>query len=166
MKKLCLTLGFVSFFTMFVFADSSRPIDAEAYAILQKDKLKPATKFEMPNGCVSVDAKAIENGRILFNYLSNDSGKFGPDTKKQFGNCIACHEIEKGDGYGNIGPSLKEYNKNYIKSGARTHAWVYQKIADPRIDNPDSVMTVNLTTKLLSEREICDIVSYIVSDKK
>ena len=140
--------------------------DKEANALLKKDVIKNATKFKMPAGCVSTSPQAIESGKILFNNLNNSNGKFKQyDKKKQFGNCIACHEIENGDGYGNIGPNLKTYNETYVKSGARTHEWIYQKIADPRIDNSKTVMTVNLTTGLMSEREICDLVSYIVSDK-
>lgn len=140
--------------------------DKEAYEILKKDTLKPATKYAMPSGCVSTKAENIENGKILFNNLNNASGKFKQfDTKKQLGNCIACHEIEKGEGHGNVGPSLKNYHDTYVKTGARTHEWIYQKIADPRVDNHDTVMTVNLATGLMSDREVCDVVSYLVSKK-
>ena len=43
--------------------------------------------------------------------------------------------------------------------------YVYQKIADPRVDNPNTNMTVNLATKLFNEKEICDITSYVLSIK-
>ena len=146
-------------------AQTQETLNKEATAILLKDALKPPTKYVMPAGCVSADSKAVENGKILFNNLNNASGKFGPDTKKLYGNCIACHEIENGEGYGNIGPSLKDYNTNFIKSGARSYEWVYQKIADARIANPETVMTINLTSGLLNEREVCDLMSYVVSQK-
>ena len=140
--------------------------DKEAYEMLKKDAILPPTKYAMPVNCVSSSKESIEEGNIIFNNLNNANGKFKQyDTKKQFGNCIACHEIEKGDGYGNVGPSLKDYANTYVKSGARTHEWVYQKISDPRIDNHDTVMTVNLATGLMSEKEICSIVSYLVSPK-
>ncbi|MEJ2372599.1 MAG: sulfur oxidation c-type cytochrome SoxX, partial [Sulfurimonas sp.] len=84
---------------------------------------------------------------------------------KQYGNCVACHNIEGAKGAGNIGPDLSDYKANFIDSGARDNQFVYQKIADARIDNPTTHMTINLTTNLFNEREICDITSYIVSPK-
>jgi sulfur-oxidizing protein SoxX len=84
---------------------------------------------------------------------------------KQYGNCVACHNIEGAKGAGNIGPDLTGYKKHFVDSGARNHQFVYQKIADARIDNPDTHMTINLTTKLFTPREVCDITSYIVSPK-
>lgn len=138
---------------------------------LQSDLLGAPVKYTMPAGCVKTDKASIERGRLFFNELSNASGvssKYGIDypKDKSFGNCVACHQIEKAVGYGNIGPDLSNYNEIYIKTGARTPEWLFQKIADPRIDNKDTAMTVNLTTKLFNESEVCDIVSYIVADKK
>jgi sulfur-oxidizing protein SoxX len=53
-----------------------------------------------------------------------------------------------------------------IDTKARDAQFVYQKIADPRIDNANTHMTVNLTTGLFTEQEICDYTAYVVSDKK
>lgn len=138
---------------------------------LNSDLLGVAKHVAMPSGCVKSDAKSIERGRLFFNELNNDSNvssKYAQEypKTKQFGNCVACHQIEKSNGHGNIGPDLSKYNENYVKSGARTHEWMFQKIADPRVDNPTTSMTVNLATKLMNESEVCDIVSYIVSEKK
>lgn len=146
----------------------SGPIESpSAGAILQKDLLAAPAVHVMPKGCVSSDPKVVEEGKIFFNELNNKSGKFAQYGKDQeFGNCVACHQIEKANGYGNIGPDLSNYHENFIKSGGRTTEFVYQKIADARIDNPETVMTINLTTKLLTEQQVCSIVSYIVSDKK
>lgn len=148
------------------------PIESpDALKTLKSDLLGDTVKHAMPSGCVKSDKASIERGRLFFNELnngSNVSSKYGmeyPKTKN-FGNCVACHQIEKANGYGNLGPDLSKYHETYIKSGARSPEWVYQKIADPRVDNKDTAMTVNLTTKLMSESEVCDIVSYIVSDKK
>ncbi|MFA7500346.1 MAG: sulfur oxidation c-type cytochrome SoxX, partial [Sulfurimonas sp.] len=57
------------------------------------------------------------------------------------------------------------YSEMFVKTGIRDRQFVYQKIADPRVDNPNTNMTVNLTTKLFNEREICDMTSYILSPK-
>jgi sulfur-oxidizing protein SoxX len=52
-----------------------------------------------------------------------------------------------------------------MDSGARKAEFVYQKIADARIDNPVTHMTINMTNGLMNEREVCDLASYIVSTK-
>ena len=54
----------------------------------------------------------------------------------------------------------------FLDTKVRDAAFVYQKIADPRIDNPNTHMTVNLTTKLFNEQEICDYTAYVMSEKK
>lgn len=148
----------------------------DAKKIIEADLLGPAKTYTMPEGCITTDADAIARGAYIFHNLNGKKAK-APAPKglakkladgkpKQYGNCVACHNIENAKGGGNIGPDLHSYKEYMVDSGARTHAWVYQKIADPRIDNPDTHMTVNLTTGLFTEREICDITSYIVSDKK
>lgn len=139
----------------------------DASEILKKDALPPPTTYTMPKDCITKDKKRIENGRIFFNNLNSDAAKIKTaDGKlKQYGNCIACHNIEQGEGPGNIGPDLTNYNEIYVKSGVREGAWIYQKIADPRIDNPNTTMVVSLTNKTMTEQEVCDVVSYILADK-
>lgn len=161
-----------------VFAsDLSTAIESpNASKIIEKDLLGPAKVYNMPAGCITTDADAIARGEFIFHNLNGKKAKGKlpkglskklPDGKpKQYGNCVACHNIEGAKGAGNVGPDLTNYNALFIKSGARDNAFVYQKIADARIDNPDTHMTINLTTGLFTEREICDITSYIVSIKK
>lgn len=146
-----------------------------ASKIIEKDLLAPAKAFKMPAGCVTNDPNAIARGEYIFHNLNGEKAK-DPLPKglakknsdgsfKQYGNCVACHNIEGAKGAGNIGPDLTGYKANFIDSGARDNQFVYQKIADARIDNPATHMTINLTTKLFNEREICDLTSYIVSEK-
>lgn len=157
-------------------ADYSTVIEKpNASKMIQEDLLPPAKKFEMPKGCITSDKDAIARGSYIFHNLNGEkakgnlpkglSKKNADGSTKQYGNCVACHNIEKAVGGGNIGPDLSSYKETFMDSGVRDNAFVYQKIADPRIDNPQSNMTVNLTTKLFNEREICDITSYIVSKK-
>lgn len=153
-------------------ATASNPIETpDGLKTLNSDLLGEAKTYTMPANCVKTDKASIERGKLFFNELNNESNvssKYGmeyPKTKN-FGNCVACHRIEKANGYGNIGSDLSKYHEIYVKTGARNAQWVFQKIADPRIDNKDTVMTVNLTTKLMNESEICDLVSYIFADKK
>jgi sulfur-oxidizing protein SoxX len=147
----------------------------DASKIIEKDLLAPPKVFTMPAGCITTDADAIARGEYIFHNLNGKKAKKTPPKglskkdkngkPKQYGNCVACHNIEGAKGAGNIGPDLTGYKKHFVDSGARNHQFVYQKIADARIDNPDTHMTINLTTKLFTPREICDITSYIVSPK-
>jgi sulfur-oxidizing protein SoxX len=157
-------------------ADYSSVIDSpNASKIIEKDLLAPAAKYKMPKACITTNADAIARGAFIFHNLNGEkvngampkglAKKNSDGTPKQYGNCVACHNIEGAKGAGNIGPDLTEYRAIFVKTGARDNQFVYQKIADPRIDNPKTHMTVNLTTQLFNEREICDITSYIVSKK-
>ncbi len=157
-------------------ADLSQAIESpNASKIIQKDLLAPAKEYKMPANCVTTDAEAIARGKYIFHNLNGSKAKQTPPKglskknangkPKQYGNCVACHNIEGAKGAGNIGPDLSDYKANFIDSGARDNQFVYQKIADARIDNPATHMTINLTTNLFNEREICDITSYIVSPK-
>jgi sulfur-oxidizing protein SoxX len=146
----------------------------DAKAILAKDALPAPTKFTLPKGCVTTDKAAIARGEFIFHNLNGGKAKNPPEgialkngdgSPKQFGNCVACHNIEKAQGPGNIGPDLTAYNTFFMASGVRTPEWVYQKVADARIDVPDTHMTINLTNGLMNEQEICEIVSYIIAQK-
>ena len=55
------------------------------------------------------------------------------------GNCIACHFLGDDVGAqfpGNAGPNLVEA----MKYNDRSVAWIRQKIVNPKVDNPDTVM--------------------------
>jgi len=148
----------------------------DATAILQKDALPAPRTYTMPEGCISNEPAAIARGKYIFHNLNGKDAKENPpeglsrkleDGKpKQFGNCVACHNIEGAVGYGNIGPDLSNYKALYVDSGVRNAAFVFQKIADPRIDNLHTHMTVNMTNGLMNEREVCDLASYIIATKK
>lgn len=168
-------------------ADLSSSIETpKASDIIAKDLLGPLKVYKMPKGCITEDADAIARGKFIFHNLNGGKvkgdlpkglarkqpvqGKTYADgdkiPNKQYGNCVACHDIEGAKGGGNIGPDLTSYNEYFIKTGVRSNQYVYQKIADARVDNDNTHMTINLTTGLFNEREICDITSYIVSIKK
>jgi len=182
-KHLALTTLFLTTSVLFA-ADLSKAYDMpEASEMIKKDMFPAAKEYTMPKSCNLNDPKAIARGKYMFHNLNGKKAKKpapeglvkfiekkGKDGKvkkkpKQFGNCVACHNIEGAKGAGNIGPSLEGYKANFIDTKARNAQFVYQKIADPRVDNPKTHMTVNLTTGLFTEQEICDFVAYIVSDK-
>jgi sulfur-oxidizing protein SoxX len=155
----------------------------DASKLIEKDLLQPPKKFTMPKSCKLDDADAIARGEYIFHNLNGKKAKKTPPkglvkfiekkdkegkvkkVAKQFGNCVACHNIEGAVGGGNIGPDLTGYKAIFVDSKTRDANFVYQKIADPRIDNPKTHMTVNLTTKLFNESEICDLTAYVMSDK-
>ena len=145
-----------------------------ASKMIQKDLLPPAKVFEMPANCVTTNSESIARGAFIFHNLNGKKAKKNPPKglsrkqngkNKQYGNCIACHNIEGARGAGNIGPDLTGYKSMFVDSGVRNNKYVFQKIADPRTDNANTHMTVNLTSKLFTTKEICDITSYIVSKK-
>ncbi len=158
----------------------------DASKILEKDKLKPPKVWKMPAGCISTDPKVIAIGKYIFHNLNGKKAKtppppglsktqmkpgktYKPGDKippKQYGNCVACHNIEGAVGAGNIGPDLHHYKEHFIDTKARDYQYVYQQIADARINNKDTRMTINLTTGLFTPEEVCAITSYVVSDKK
>ena len=157
----------------------------DASKILEKDKLAPPKVWKMPKGCISNDPKVIAIGEFIFHNLNGKKAKgtppeglsktqmkpgktYKPGDKippKQYGNCVACHNIERAVGAGNIGPDLHDYKKNFIDTKVRDYQYVYQQIADSRINNKDSRMTINLTTGLFTPEEVCAITSYVVSEK-
>lgn len=158
-------------------ADLSQVIESpDATAILKKDALPAAKAYTMPEGCITNDPAAIARGKYIFHNLNGKDAKENPPEglsrtlpdgkEKQMGNCVACHNIEGAVGYGNIGPDLTNYKGLYVDSGVRNAQFVYQKIADPRIDNAKTHMTINMTNGLMNEREVCDLSSYIMAIKK
>lgn len=144
--------------------------------IIAKDLLGPLKIYKMPKGCITDDKDSVARGKFIFHNLNGKKAKgampkglakkLDNGKPKQYGNCVACHNIEGAKGGGNIGPDLSSYHEYFIKTDARSMQYVYQKIADARIDNDNTHMTINLTTGLFNESEICDITSYIVSIKK
>ncbi len=147
----------------------------DASKLIEKDLLAPTKKYTMPANCITNDSEAIARGEYVFHNLNGKKAKKKPPKglskkdkngkPKQYGNCVACHNIEGARGAGNIGPDLTDYKENFIDTKVRDGQFVFQKIADARIDNPDTHMTINLTTKLFTLSEICDIASYVMSKK-
>lgn len=156
----------------------------DASVIIEADLFAGPTTYVMPKSCNLNDKSAIARGKYIYHNLNGSQakgeapaglakftekkGKDGKVTKepKQYGNCVACHNIEGAIGGGNIGPDLTNYKAFFLDTKVRDPQFVYQKIADPRIDNIDTHMTVNLTTGLMNEQEICDLTAYVIAEKK
>jgi len=157
-------------------ADLTKAYDMpDASKLIEKDLLAEPAKFIMPKSCKLDDLEAIKRGSFFFHNLNGNKvkgdapkgvKKFIGKKAKQYGNCVACHNIEGAKGGGNIGPDLTNYKTIFVDSKVRDAQFVYQKIADPRIDNKNTHMTVNLTTKLFDESEICDLTAYVMAKKE
>ena len=184
-KHIALAAFFISGTSSLMGIDLTKAYDMpDASKMIEKDLLKPPKRYTMPKSCDLNDAAAIARGEYIFHNLNGKKAKKKPpaglakfievkgkDGKvkkkpKQYGNCVACHNIEGAKGAGNIGPDLSNYKAMFLDTKVRDPQFVYQKIADPRIDNPNTHMTVNLTTGLFNEQEICDLTAYVISDKK
>jgi len=172
-----ISLGLVLSFTSALCAkDLTKAYEMpDATKILKEDMIDGPTKFTMPKSCELNDEKSIARGKYLFHNLNSKAAKEKApeglaqpkkDEVKAYGNCVACHNIEGAIGGGTVGPPLMDYFKNMIETKARDAQFVYQKIADPRVDNPETSMTVNLTTKMLNEQEVCDLTAYVLEIKK
>lgn len=160
-------------------ADLTKAYDMpDASKMIEKDLFSGAKEFIMPKSCNLNDANSIARGKFMFNNLNGKKAKGklpkgldkfvtknGKKKPKQYGNCVACHDIEGSVAPGNIGPSLVGYKAMFLDTKVRDAQFVYQKIADPRIDIPNTHMTVNLTTGLFNEQEICDYTAYVMADK-
>ncbi len=148
----------------------------DASKILEDDLIPGPTKFTMPKECNLDDPERIARGEYMFHALNSANDKKENLPKgmkapkdgevKPYGNCVACHNIENAIGGGTVGPPLTNYKSNFIETKVRDAQFVYQKIADPRVDMPTTAMTVNLTTKLFDESEVCDITAYVLQVKK
>lgn len=183
-KYLAYATLFLSASASITAADLTKAYDMpDASEMIKKDLFAGATTYTMPKSCDLTDVGAIARGEFIFHNLNGKKakkippaglakftetkGKDGKVTKKpkQYGNCVACHDIEGAKGAGNIGPSLTSYKAFFLDTKVRDAQFVYQKIADPRVDKENTHMTVNLTTKLMNEQEICDLTAYVVADK-
>ncbi|MBF0424293.1 MAG: sulfur oxidation c-type cytochrome SoxX [Magnetococcales bacterium] len=95
------------------------------------------------------------------------------DTDK--GNCVACHFVPDAPFPGNAGPNLVEV----INFGGRSEAWLRQKIVDPKVYNPDTIMFTFHKTEgkrrvarefdgkpVLTGQEVEDLLAYLATLKK
>jgi sulfur-oxidizing protein SoxA len=75
------------------------------------------------------------------------------------GSCMACHVMGPAGGAdlpGNVGPDLSE-----IGNAGRDDEWLFNYVNDPRVYNPDSVMSPWGTHGIFNEAEIGHIVAFL-----
>lgn len=99
---------------------------------------------------VIVKASDVANGRKLA-------------ISQPVGNCVACHVLPDADLPGDVGPNLIESMNGYTE---KDRATVRQWIWDATTFNPDTIMPPYGKNKLLTEKEIDDIVEYLYTLKK
>ena len=72
------------------------------------------------------------------------------------GNCLACHMIQGGESPGNIAPPLIAMQSRYPnKQAMREQIW------DPTLRNPDTFMPPFGKHRILTEKEIDQVVEFI-----
>lgn len=77
---------------------------------------------------------------------------------RKLGNCLACHTIPGGVSGGNIAPPLMAIKARFPdKAKLRSQIW------DARVANPDTSMLPFGANKILTERQIDDVVAYLYS---
>lgn len=179
MKRSIRPFAFVSFtliaMTALYAADMTKAYEMpDATKLVENDLIPGATKFTMPKECKLDDLETIARGKFLYHNLNSKVAKEvlpkGLEAPKKgevksYGNCVACHNIEGAVGGGNVGPDLTNYKSIFVDTKVRDAQFVYQKIADPRVDMNNTSMTINLTTKMFTPSEVCDVTAYVMQDK-
>ena len=74
------------------------------------------------------------------------------------GNCLACHAIAGGKLPGNIGPPLVNMKQRFPNK-----ADLKAQIGNATINNPNSIMPPYGAHKILSEKELDQVVEFIYS---
>jgi len=77
----------------------------------------------------------------------------------RYGNCVACHSLPGHEG-GTIGPSLSDYGKRGMPLD-----YIYQRIWDVRVFNPNAFMPIYGPNRVLTDQEIRDVMVFITSSK-
>ena len=79
------------------------------------------------------------------------------------GNCYACHQLAKAEvSYGTVGPGLYNYGKIRNYGAAETKA-AYEKIYNPHVAYPCSLMPRFGANKVLTIEQIKDAVALLMS---
>ncbi len=86
---------------------------------------------------------------------AEEAGKKVAFTRSK-GNCLACHMIQGGESPGNIAPPLIAMQSRYPnKQAMREQIW------DPTLRNPDTFMPPFGKHRILTEKEIDQVVEFI-----
>lgn len=122
---------------------------------LQAEQMKT---IEIPNGNLMGDWK--EGAKIAW---SGRGMQWHEDPKKPGGGgCYNCHEISPTrTSFGTIGPSLRAFGKTR-GNGAAVQKYVYSKIYNPKAFVLCSEMPRFGYTNSLTERQIKDLVAYLL----
>ncbi|OSM05194.1 sulfur oxidation c-type cytochrome SoxX [Magnetofaba australis] len=93
-------------------------------------------------------------------------------TTRSKGNCIACHWMPIGTFHGSAGPNMLDA----MQHNERSVGWIRQKIVNPKVDNPDTVMFTFYSNegksnirkdwqgkRVLEAQEVEDIIAYLLT---
>jgi L-cysteine S-thiosulfotransferase len=85
-----------------------------------------------------------------------------PPARETGGNCYACHQLTEAEvSFGTIGPSLRQYGelRDYTEEAVKA---AYDKIANPHVTLPCSMMPRFGSNDVLSPEQIRDIVALLM----
>lgn len=85
-----------------------------------------------------------------------------PAARETGGNCYACHQLTEAEvSFGTIGPSLRQYGelRDYSEEAVKA---AYDKIANPHVTLPCSMMPRFGSNDVLSPEQIRDIVALLM----
>lgn len=110
--------------------------------------------------CFKIPAPAIQ--KVAFSAPLNGDPKRGKDIaiNIRWGNCIACHSLPDGQVGGDVGPDLSKHGLANVDL-----AQMYQRIWDVRAFSPDAHMPIYGTNKVLTDKDIRDVMAYIMTGK-
>jgi sulfur-oxidizing protein SoxX len=96
-----------------------------------------------PEVATAAEASPIEEGKkVAFN--------------RKKGNCLACHKMAGGTLEGNIGPALINMKARYpSKKDLRDKIW------DPTVTSPNTIMPPFGKHKILSKEELDKVVEFV-----
>ncbi len=122
-------------------------------------RISPAktTKFVLTTGMVAAVAfsNPVISASLGHDATAAERGQEIAFTRK-LGNCLACHVIPGGVSGGNIAPPLMAMKGRFPdKAKLRDQIW------DPRVANPDTSMLPFGAHKILTEKQINDLVEYL-----
>ncbi len=98
-------------------------------------------------------------------HAGNGNAKQGEKIVKtrKLGNCVACHYLPNVESPGDIGPNLVDVMQEYTLADRKD---VTQWVRDARKFNPHTIMPPFGTNKILTPKQIDDVVAYLYTLKK
>ena len=115
---------------------------------------------------ITLGGALFPRGLLTFLLLSGGASAVGAGTEagervaadRKLGNCYSCHMVVGAELTGNAGPPLVQ-----MKTRFPDRAALRAQIADARVSNPNTIMPPYGAHNILTERQLDDLVDYVLS---